>query len=157
MSRFLRLVAAEPDRFDRVVVGNTGLPTGHGAPSEAFLAWQSFSQSADDFPVGAIIGAGCTTELSAEVVAAYDAPFPDDTFKAGPRVMPALVPTSTDDPASAANIAAWEVLGSFERPLLTAFSDGDPITGAMAPIIRKQSSRAAATSSRRTGARSWHR
>lgn len=134
----LRLVAAEPDRFDRVVVGNTGLPTGHGAPSEAFLAWQSFSQSADDFPVGAIIGAGCTTELSADVVAAYDAPFPDDAFKAGPRVMPALVPTSTADPASAANIAAWEVLGSFERPLLTAFSDGDPITaGGAAPFESK--------------------
>lgn len=134
----LRLVAAEPDRFDRVVVGNTGLPTGHGAPSEAFLAWQSFSQSADDFPVGAIIGAGCTTELSADVVAAYDAPVPDDAFKAGPRVMPALVPTSTADPASAANIAAWEVLGSFERPLLTAFSDGDPITaGGAAPFESK--------------------
>ena len=134
----LRLVAAEPDRFDRVVVGNTGLPTGHGAPSEAFLAWQSFSQSADDFPVGAIIGAGCTTELSADVVAAYEAPFPDDAFKAGPRVMPALVPTSTADPASAANIAAWEVLGSFERPLLTAFSDGDPITaGGAAPFESK--------------------
>lgn len=134
----LRLVAAEPDRFDRVVVGNTGLPTGHGAPSEAFLAWQSFSQSADDFPVGAIIGAGCTTELSADVVAAYDAPFPDDAFKAGPRAMPALVPTSTADPASAANIAAWEVLGSFERPLLTAFSDGDPITaGGAAPFESK--------------------
>ena len=134
----LRLVAAEPDRFDRVVVGNTGLPTGHGAPSEAFLAWQSFSQSADDVPVGAIIGAGCTTELSADVVAAYDAPFPDDAFKAGPRVMPALVPTSTADPASAANIAAWEVLGSFERPLLTAFSDGDPITaGGAAPFESK--------------------
>ena len=134
----LRLVAAEPDRFDRVVVGNTGLPTGHGAPSEAFLAWQSLSQSADDFPVGAIIGAGCTTELSADVVAAYDAPFPDDAFKAGPRVMPALVPTSTADPASAANIAAWEVLGSFERPLLTAFSDGDPITaGGAAPFESK--------------------
>lgn len=134
----LRLVAAEPDRFDRVVVGNTGLPTGHGAPSEAFLAWQSFSQSADDFPVGAIIGAGCTTELSADVVAAYDAPFPDDVLKAGPRFMPALVPTSTADPASAANIAAWEVLGSFERPLLTAFSDGDPITaGGAAPFESK--------------------
>lgn len=133
----LRLVAAEPDRFDRVVVGNTGLPTGHGAPSEAFLAWQSFSQSADDFPVGAIIGAGCTTELSADVVAAYGAPFPDGAFKAGPRHA-ALVPTSTADPASAANIAAWEVLGSFERPLLTAFSDGDPITaGGAAPFESK--------------------
>ena len=124
----LRLVAAEPDRFDRVVVGNTGLPTGHGAPSEAFLAWQSFSQSADDFPVGAIIGAGCTTELSADVVAAYDAPFPDEAFKAGARQFPALVPATPDDPASEANRAAWRGLEAFPRPFVTAFGDSDPIT-----------------------------
>ncbi|MEZ5382406.1 MAG: haloalkane dehalogenase [Microthrixaceae bacterium] len=125
----LRMVAAEPNRFARVVIGNTGLPTGHGAPSEAFLAWQHFSQTTEDFPVGAIIGGGCATTPTDDVIAAYDAPFPDDTYKAGPRVMPALVPTSTDDPASAANIAAWEALERFERPFLTAFSDGDPITG----------------------------
>ena len=125
----LRLVAARPDRFTRVVVGNTGLPTGHGKPTEAFLAWQEFSQTTEEFPVGFIINSGCTTDLSSEVVAAYDAPFPDDTFTAGARALPALVPTSLDDPASADNIAAWEVLTAFDRPFLTAFSDGDPITG----------------------------
>ena len=125
----LRLVAAQPDRFARVVVGNTGLPTGHGAPSEAFLAWQEFSQNTEEFPVGAIIGGGCATKPADEVIAAYDAPFPDDTYKAGARIMPALVPTSLDDPASADNLAAWQVLEGFDRPFLTAFSDGDPITG----------------------------
>ncbi len=134
----LRLVAADPDRYARVVVGNTGLPTGAGAPSEAFKAWQEFSQTTEDFPVGAIINGGCTTDLAPEVVAGYDAPFPDDSSKAGARIMPALVPTSTDDPASAANQAAWEVLSSFERPFLVAFSDGDPITkGGDAPFKAK--------------------
>lgn len=125
----LRLVAAQPDRFARLVVANTGLPTGHGTMPDAFMAWQKFSQEADHFPVGAIINGGSATDLSPEVIAAYDAPFPDDSFKAGARIFPSLVPTSLDDPASADNIAAWEVLERFDRPVLTAFSDQDPITG----------------------------
>jgi haloalkane dehalogenase len=124
----LRLVALAPERFARVVVGNTGLPTGDRPPNEAFLAWQRFSQGAADFPIGGIISGGCTTKLAPDVVAAYDAPFPDDSYKAAARVFPSLVPTSTDDPAHAANTAAWEVLRTFDRPFLCAFSDGDPIT-----------------------------
>jgi haloalkane dehalogenase len=124
----LRLVAADPGRFARVVVANTGLPTGDRPPSEAFLAWQSFAAEAVEFPVGAIIGGGCTTTLAPEVVAAYDAPFPDDAYLAGPRVMPSLVPTSADDPAHDDQVAAWQVLEAFDRPLLCAFSDADPIT-----------------------------
>jgi haloalkane dehalogenase len=124
----LRLVGAEPGRFARVVVANTGLPTGDRPPTDAFLAWQKFSQETPTFPVGMIVNGGCTTELSPEVVAGYDAPFPDETYKAGPRIMPSLVPTSPDDPAAADNRAAWEVLSRFDRPLLCAFSDCDPIT-----------------------------
>jgi len=124
----LRLVAADPDRYARVAIGNTGLPTGLGPASEAFLAWQRFARETDSFPVGAIVNGGCTSDLGAEVIAAYDAPFPDDTYKAGARIFPALVPTSADDPASADNVAAWAVLETFDRPFLLAFSDQDPIT-----------------------------
>ncbi|MEN9645708.1 MAG: hypothetical protein RL238_2377 [Actinomycetota bacterium] len=124
----LRLVAAQPERFARVVVGNTGLPTGERPPNEAFLAWQKFSQTAPQFPIGGIINGGCTTDLSPEVIAGYDAPFPDDTYKAGARIFPSLVPTSTDDPAHADQMAAWEVLSKFDRPWLCAFSDKDPVT-----------------------------
>ena len=67
-------------------------------------------------------------EMAPEVVAAYNAPFPDDTYKAGARIFPSLVPIAPDDPASQANREAWKVLSSFEKPFLTAFSDGDPIT-----------------------------
>ena len=134
----LRLLAAEPDRYARVCIANTGLPTGHGPPSEAFLAWQKFSQETKDFPVGAIIGGATTTDLAPEVVAAYDAPFPDDTYKAGARIFPALVPTSTDDPASADNQEAWRVLEAFDRPFLLAFSDQDAVTkGGDAPFRAK--------------------
>lgn len=124
----LRLVGEHPERFARVVAANTGLPTGDRPLTEAFLNWQRFSQESPTFPVGAIVAGGCLTDPPPEVVAAYDAPFPDDAYTAGARVFPTLVPTSPDDPAAAANTAAWETLAGFDRPFLTAFSDGDPIT-----------------------------
>ncbi|MFF3567465.1 haloalkane dehalogenase [Nocardia jiangxiensis] len=124
----LRLVAEHPDRFARVVVANAGLPTGTSKLTDAFLAWQQFSQESPDFPVGGIVAGGCRTALSADVIAAYDAPFPDETYKAGARAFPLLVPTRPDDPAAPANRRAWEELSRFDKPFLTAFSDGDPIT-----------------------------
>ena len=124
----LRLVTAQPERFARVVVGNTFLPTGHGTPSDAFLAWQKFSQTSPRFDIGRIVSGGCGRDLSAGEMAAYDAPFPDDSFKAGARIFPTLVPTSLDDPESGPNIEAWKVLEAYDRPFLCAFSDGDKIT-----------------------------
>ncbi len=127
----LRLVAEHPDRFARVVAANTFLPTGDRDPGPAFLAWREFSQTVPQFPVGQIVSRGCATELPADVIAAYDAPFPDETYKAGARQFPTLVPATPDDPAAPANRAAWEVLGKWTKPFLTAFSDLDPITGGM--------------------------
>ncbi len=124
----LRVLADQGDRFTRLVVANTGLPTGDHAPSEGFLKWLEYSQNVPDFPVGQIVRRGCVTALSAAEIAAYDAPFPSDAFKAGARLFPTLVPIRPDDPAAAANRQAWSVLMQWPGKVLTLFSDQDPIT-----------------------------
>jgi haloalkane dehalogenase len=133
----LRLVAEMADRFARVVAANTFLPTGDQDPGDAFRAWQRYSQTVPDFHVGGIVKGGCVTDPPAEVVAAYDAPFPDDSYKAGARQFPTLVPTTPDDPASAANRSAWEVLRRWDRPFLTAFGDSDAITRGADRVLQK--------------------
>lgn len=133
----LRLAAEHEARFDRLVVANSGLPTGDHQMPDAFLQWQQFSQQVPVFPVGRVVNGGCLTDLSPEVVAAYEAPFPDESYKEGARIFPALVPTTPDDPAAPANRRAWEVLGRWQKPVLTAFSDSDPITGGGDRVFHK--------------------
>ncbi len=134
----LRLVAEHPDRFARVVAANTFLPTGDVPPGAAFLRWREYSQTTPRFHVGGIVRGGCATELPADVIAAYDAPFPDDRYTAGARQFPLLVPSTPDDPASAANRAAWEVLRRWTKPFLTAFSDLDPVTQGADQVLQRE-------------------
>ena len=123
----LRLVAAFPERFARLVIANTGLPIGTGW-SEGFDAWLKFSQSVPEFPVGFIVNGGTTRNLTPAEIAAYDAPFPDESFKEGGRQFPTLVPVTPEHASVAENVIAWKVLSAFEKPVLTCFSDKDAVT-----------------------------
>lgn len=133
----LRLVAENPDRFSRVVAANTGLPTGDHDMPEVWHQFRSVVENAQVLDVGRLVQSGCRSELSEATRAAYDAPFPNEMYKAGPRAMPGLVPIRPDDPASEANRRAWATLSEMDLPFLCAFSDSDPITGGMAPILGK--------------------
>lgn len=125
----LRLAAENEARFARLIMGNTGLPTGDHKMPDAFLKWQQFTQRVKKLPIRRIFQNSCVTTLSADVLAGYQAPFPDGSYQAGARILPSLVPTSPDDPASEANRQAWQVLMRWKKPVLLTFSDSDPITG----------------------------
>lgn len=123
----LRVAMEATNRFARIVVGNTGLPNGTAPINPAFFQWREYSQRVPDFRAGKIVHKGTVAGISPEVAAGYDAPFPDASYQAGARAFPLLVPTSPDDPAVPANRAAWAELRRWTKPLLTAFSDRDPI------------------------------
>jgi len=145
----LRVVGEDPERFARIVVANTGLPSAKGINAKIgyplfkfrirrlrgnaveefrrnpnFMTWVAYSQSVPEIPVGDIAQSATVTKLSPEIVRAYEAPFPDASYKAGPKIMPYLVPSQLSE-----NRRVWDnVLTKWKKPFLTAFSDKDPIT-----------------------------
>lgn len=133
----LRIAAENPDDFATVVAANTFLPTGDQGANDAFKQWQQYSQEVPVFPTGQIINKGTTTVLPEAVMDAYDAPYPDESYKAGARQFPLLVPITPDNPASEKNRAAWGVLQQWQKPFLTAFSDQDPITAGADKLFQK--------------------
>ncbi len=133
----LRLVAENPDRFASVVAANTFLPTGDKDLGPAFKKWRQFSQETPQFHVAGVIKGGTVTPLSQEVIDAYNAPFPDESYKEGARQFPMLVPASPDNPAAEPNRKAWKVLSQWQKPFLTAFSDSDPVTAGVETYFQK--------------------
>ncbi len=133
----LRLAAEEGQHVARFVATNTGLPTGDQAMPDVWLRFREAVRHAPELDIARLVASGCQVTPAPEVLAAYAAPFPDESYKAAPRAMPNLVPTTPDDPAAPANRAAWQRLSTWDKPFLVAFSDRDPITGGMAPILAR--------------------
>ncbi len=133
----LRLWAEMPDRFARVVVANTALPTGDQPMGEAFENWRRFSQDVPVFPAGGILKGGTARPLSDATIAAYDAPFPDESYKAGARQFPMLVPDSPDNPESEANRQVWGVLRGLQTPVLTAFGADDKVMAGIDAVFQR--------------------
>jgi haloalkane dehalogenase len=133
----LRLVAEMPERFARVSISNTGLPTGDEPMSEDFLAWKNFSQTCEEFDAGFIVNIFDHGSLTPEEKKAYRAPFPTELYAAGAREFPMLVPVSPDNAASQTNRDAWKVLLEWKKPFLLCFSDADPILGPLKVTFEK--------------------
>jgi haloalkane dehalogenase len=123
----LRLVTEMNDRFSMVVASNTALPTGMPPMPESFMKWREYSQYSPNFDIGKVIDMGTVQPLSDDVIAAYNAPFPSEEYKAGARILPTLVPIESDDPESVKNLQAWEKLKQWKKPFLTIFGDKDDI------------------------------
>ena len=124
----LRLAAEHSLRFANVVAANTGLPDGLHRLPEEWWRFRNFVARTEDLPIGFLVSAAVTEPMPAEVVAGYEAPFPDASYKMGARAFPDLIPQDPDNPATPDNQAAWRVLEQWDKPFLCAFSDQDPIT-----------------------------
>lgn len=133
----LRLVAAFPDRFARLVISNTYLPVGENIGS-GFDGWRAFSQATPEFKTGRIVDGGCNRALTGAEIAAYNAPYPDERFKAGARQFPLLVPVTPGHLSVAENCAAWAQLEHFEKPVLTCFGNQDQILGHLDAEIQQR-------------------
>lgn len=122
----LTLVARHPERFDRVVASNTGVPLGEG--ERGFMkTWVAMMRDAKSFPFDAMLPGGMTHTLTAGERAAYEAPFPDPTYQAGILEFPMLIAVQPDNPGLPTNRRTWETLGRFEKPLLTLWGALDPV------------------------------
>ena len=124
----LRIVVDAPQRFDRIVLANGGLPTGTSAIPFAFKVWRAFARFSPWFPIGRIVKAGCAQGLTPQELAAYDAPFPTRRHRIAARLFPGFVPTRPDDPERENNERAWEFFKRWDKPFLTLFSNRDPVT-----------------------------
>lgn len=141
----LRVLAERPDRFAAIFATNTLLPNCEpppagvaGWPGAAILDWIASCRTSDDLPTAELVARATLRRPAPDVLAGYDAPFPDPRYKAGMLEITCGIPVYPRSEGVAANRAAWALLDRWDKPFATAFSDGDPATAAWAPLFRRR-------------------
>jgi haloalkane dehalogenase len=123
----LRLAVEQPERVSRLVILDTGLFTGHQRMADAWIQFRNFVERTEDLPVGFLVRGACKNDPGDEVIAGYDAPYPDASSKAGARAFPLILPTAPDAPGAAAGQRVLEALKEDRRPTLMLWADSDPV------------------------------
>jgi haloalkane dehalogenase len=123
----LRLAVDHAERIDRLVIMDTGLFNGHQRMTDAWLAFHDFVARTEDLPVGFLVRGACKTDPGDEVIAAYEAPYPDAASKAGARAFPLMLPQTPDAPGAAAGQRVTDALRADRRPTLMLWADSDPV------------------------------
>jgi haloalkane dehalogenase len=123
----LRLAVDQPERISRIVVLDTGIFTGHQKMTDAWKAFRDFVERTEDLPVGFLVRGACKRDPGDEVIAAYDAPFPNAAAQAGARAFPLMLPTDPDMPGAQAGSRVLEAMRSDTRPKLILWADSDPV------------------------------
>ena len=126
----LRVATELADRFERMVILDSGLFTGRQRMSAPWKAFRAFVERTEDLPVGFLVNGGCARGLDDEVKAFYDAPFPSTESKAGARAFPLMLPTEPDAPGAAAGQRTLEALAADRRPKLVLWAEKDRILDA---------------------------
>jgi haloalkane dehalogenase len=123
----IRLFVEHPDRFDRLVVMDTGLFTGHQKMTDAWMAFRDFVERTEDLPVSMLVRGACARGMDDETAARYDEPFPDAASKAGARAFPLMIPLTPEGPAAETGQRVLAALKSDDRPKLVLWADRDPV------------------------------